>query len=114
MKNKTIFQRLCIGLRKGYLTPTLPDNIIKLQNTVFIRFIRVLGGISFILIVTRRLDLLGNGLLYTTCLSLCIIFIIMFNLYLIYINYFRIKHMYKVLKSDQLYIHKSPFENRKL
>ena len=45
--NNQILKRLFIGFKKGLLTPTLPDNIIKLQNYPLIRII------SFLLIVSK-------------------------------------------------------------
>lgn len=102
--NKTIFQILSIGLKKGWSTPTLPPQLVTLHNNVFIRLIRVLGGISSILILTQRLDFLGKGLLYLICLGICVVFSIILSLYLIYINYHRIKHMYKTLKNGDLKI----------
>lgn len=107
---KTIFQRLSLGLKKGWSTPTLPNHIIILQNHIFIRILRVLGGISIILIITHRLEALGNGMLYIMFLYLCLIFSFMFSIYLLYINYHRIKHMYKVLKNNDLEIRNSPFD----
>lgn len=32
---KTIFQRLFLGAKKGFITPTLPDFIIALQKKPF-------------------------------------------------------------------------------
>ena len=49
MKNNTI-NRLFIGFKKGFFTPTLPDKIIKIQSYPIIRFIRFLAGISLIFI----------------------------------------------------------------
>jgi len=110
LKKKTIFQRLVLGFKKGWSTPTLPNHIIKLQNNVFIRFLRVLGGISIILIITHRLEILGNGILYNICLIICIVFSLIFSIYLLYVNYHRIKHMYKILKNDEIEIRNSPFD----
>jgi|ERR1700675_487802 len=95
-KFSNIMNRLLIGFKKGLSVPTLPDHIIVLQNNVFIRILRVLGGLSVILIVTHKLNFLGNGILYIICLSICTILTFMFTIYLLYINYYRIKHMYKV------------------
>lgn len=103
--NKTIFQSLFLGLKKGWSTPTLPSQLLTLHNNVFIRFLRVSGGISIILIITHRLDFLGKGLLYLICLVICLVFSFIYSLYLIYINYHRIKHMYKTLKNRDLDIH---------
>lgn len=110
MGKRTLYQRLFLGIKKGLLTPTLPEHIIALQNNVFIRLLRVLGGISLILTVTHRLDSLGDGLFYIFCIYLCLILNVMFSIYILYRNNHRIKHMYKLLKSDALYVHNSPYD----
>lgn len=58
MNNKTIFQRLITGFKKGYNTPTLPENILHLQKNVFIRYFRIISGFSALLLVTGRLDII--------------------------------------------------------
>jgi len=107
---KNIFQRLFKGVKKGLFTPTLPDHILALQKNVFIRLLRVIGGISIILILTHRLEYLGSGLLYLIVLCACTFFSLLFSFYLLYINCYRIKHMYKLLKSDKLDVRNSPFD----
>ena len=108
--NKKIFSRFFIGLKKGILTPTLPNHIILLNNNPIIRIFRVLGGISILLILTHRLDYLGDGLLYLYTLVLCTVLALLFSLYLIFLTYHRIKHMIKVLKSDDLDVRNSPLD----
>jgi hypothetical protein len=101
-KYRSFSSRIYTGVRVGVITPTLPANILALQNNPIIRILRVLGGISLILLLTQRLNVLGSGLLYLTALYVCFIIIIFFSIYLMYINYHRIINMYKVLNSDQL------------
>lgn len=110
MKNnkKNILSRFFIGAKKGIFTPTLPNHIILLNNNPIIRIFRVLAGISILLILTHRLNYLGDGLLYFSVLVLCTVLALLFGLYLIFITYHRIKHMIKVLKSDELDIRNSP------
>lgn len=108
MINKNIFARFFIGVKKGLFTPTLPNHIILLNNNPIIRILRVLGGISILLILTHRL--FGNGLLYFTALVLCTVLAIIFSFYLIFLTYHRIKHMIKVLKSDELDVRNSPLD----
>jgi hypothetical protein len=43
---KSLTQRLLIGLKKGYNTPTLPVKILEIQKYPLIRILRFLGGIS--------------------------------------------------------------------
>lgn len=97
-------------LKKGLFTPTLPNHIIQLNNNPFIRIFRVLGGISILLILTHRLDYLGNGLLYFSVLVICIVLAFCFSFYLLYLTWHRIKHMIKLLKSDELDVRNSPLD----
>jgi len=106
----SVFKRFKLGVKKGIFTPTLPQNIIILQQNVFIRFLRVMGGFSMILIISNRLYSLGTGLLFSICMSICIFFSLIFSLYLFFISYHRIKYMIKVLKSDDLDIRNSPLD----
>lgn len=85
MKNKTTFKRLIIGFKKGYLIPTLPDNIIKIQSYSIIRIIRFLGGFSFLLIVSKSYL---NYSFYT--LYIAMFFVLLFTIYHIIISYYRI------------------------
>lgn len=105
-----ILTRFYIGVKKGLFTPTLPYHIIQLNNNPFIRIFRVLGGLSILLILTHRLDYLGDGLLYFYALVLCTVLAILFSFYLIFLTYHRIKHMIKVFKSDELDVRNSPLD----
>lgn len=101
LKKTILFQ----VLKKGLLTPTLPDHIIEFQNKLYIRIIRVLGSLSLVLLLSHRLELYFTGVYYSIAIYICFIFILMFNIYIIYINYHRIIHSIKVLRSDKLDIH---------
>ena len=94
---KTIFSRLLIGLKKGYNTPTLPENILKFQSLIYIRILRVLGGISFLFILSKHYL---NYHIYFLYISMFIA--TLFTIYHIIISYHRIKHMKKVLRSGHL------------
>ena len=96
MKNQ-IFKRLFIGFKKGLLTPTLPDNIIKLQSYPIIRIIRFLGGFSFLLIVSKSYLNYSYYVLY-----FAMFFVLLFTVYHIIISFYRFKHIFKLLKSDKL------------
>jgi hypothetical protein len=105
MKRKTKSQRIIYGLKLGWNTPTLPENILKFQKHPLIRILRVLGGISTILILTKKSLLFPSFFLYIFLLLTFAFFI-----YHIYISYHRIIHMYKVLKSDKLDVKNSPID----
>jgi|SRR5882672_1774625 len=100
-----IFQRLKLGIIKGLLTPTLPDHILKIQNHPLIRILRVLGGLSFLTLLSNKYL---NAPLYIIYVTFFIAFV--FLIYHIVISYFRIKHIYFLLKSDKLDIKNSPLD----
>ena len=106
MKN---FTKTSISVfKKVYNTPTLPDHIIKLQDKLIIRIIRVLGGLSIILLMSKRLNTIFTGLLLDLLNLICFIFMIIFVIYNLYIMYHKIVHTIKTLKSDNLDIRNSP------
>ena len=105
-----IISRFYIWIKKGLFTPTLPNNIIQLNKNPLVRIFRVLSGISILLVLTRRLDYLGEGLLYLSATVLCTVLAFLFGLYLIFLTYHRIKHMIKVLKSDELDVRNLPLD----
>lgn len=59
------------------------------------------------LIMSHKLELL-DGIYYIIAFSIAVLFAILFYIYLLYLNYHRIRHAYKVLKSDELEIRNSP------
>nr|AKM22541.1 hypothetical protein [Cordyceps militaris]AKM22560.1 hypothetical protein [Cordyceps militaris]AKM22571.1 hypothetical protein [Cordyceps militaris]AKM22632.1 hypothetical protein [Cordyceps militaris]AKM22648.1 hypothetical protein [Cordyceps militaris] len=107
MRKQNLMQRFITGAKKGIFTPTLPNNILKIHNNFITRIFRILGGISILLILTHRLEYLGEGLLYPTALVLCTVLALFFGLYLIFITYHRFKYIIKILKSDELDIRNS-------
>ena len=107
---KIIFYRLFVGFKKGFLTPTLPKNIVQFNTKPLIRIFRVLGGISVLIILTHRLYYLGDGFLYVCALTLCTYLATIFGFYLIFLTYHRIKYMVKVFKSEDLDVRNSPLD----
>lgn len=41
------------GIKKGYSVSTLPVKLEKFYNHIFIRILRVIGGICFVILVTK-------------------------------------------------------------
>lgn len=105
MLNKTIAQRLWIGFKKGYNTPTLPDHIIKFNSIIYIRIISFLGGISFLIILGKSY-VQSPKYIY----NIAFIFAIIFTFYHFYLIYYRIQHMVRVIMSDEFDIRNSPLE----
>lgn len=51
---KTLWQRFLMVIKLGWSTPTLPDNVLLFQMHPLIRVLRVLGGISTVLVLTKK------------------------------------------------------------
>ena len=105
-KKRTFFKRFIIGLKVGWNTPTLPDNILKLQLHPLVRILRVLGGISTLYLLSNKASQYSIYIFY-----FAFFFCLSFFIYHIYISYHRIKHIYKTLKSDKLDIKNSPLDH---
>ena len=102
---KTIFTRITTGLKKGWSTPTLPVNIMTFKNNPIIRIFRALGGLSFIIILGRTKLNFPNYFLY-----LFLIIALLFTVYHFVITFFRIKHIYMLIKNGELDIRNSPLD----
>lgn len=100
MKNnttkKTIQQRLLIGAKLGWNTPTLPENIIKFQMNPLIRILRVLAGVITIFLLSIKASSYSVFIFYLA------LFAFLFFIYHIIILIIRYKHIYKTLNSDKL------------
>ena len=94
---QNILLRLLKGFKKDFITPTLPDNIIKFQSYPLIRILRFLGGLSFIFILSKSYL---NYSIFTLYLSM--LFAFLFTVYHFVISCYRIKHIIKLIKSDKL------------
>jgi hypothetical protein len=105
LEKRTKFQSILLGLKKGWETPTLPENIIKLQLHPLIRIIRVLGGSSFLFILSKRYLNYNGYILY-----ICMFFALIFTIYHFIITFYRIKHAIKLFKNKELEVRNSPLD----
>nr|YP_009936103.1 hypothetical protein [Sanghuangporus vaninii]YP_010714101.1 hypothetical protein P2X57_mgp01 [Fuscoporia gilva]QNS39945.1 hypothetical protein [Sanghuangporus vaninii]WDD39664.1 hypothetical protein [Fuscoporia gilva] len=102
MKN---LKKYLLAIQKGLTTPSLPEDILKLQLHPIIRILRVLGGLSTLFLITDRVQQYSLPVyFYVIAMSITFIFFI----FHMYITYHRIKHIRKLLKSDKLDIRNSP------
>lgn len=85
---KTFPTRVVAAIKKGYNTPNLPPHILELQNRLYIRFLRFVGGISLMYFLCTKLDGAHMYLKFIIGFNL-----IVFMLYNGYITYHRIRHM---------------------
>lgn len=99
MKKLNWLQRVKVGLRKGWETPTLPDHILKIEKHPFVRLFRVIGGICVGILLTRRYIWFPSPFLY-----LFVFFALIFTIYLITLFVLRLYHIYKSIKNKDLEI----------
>jgi hypothetical protein len=98
-------EQLKVGIIKGWKTPTLPPHIIDFQNKPIIRILRILGGLSYLILLSKSYF---DAQAFIKFIALFFAFI--FCLYHLYIYYHRIKHIRYVIKSGQLDIRNSPLQ----
>ena len=104
-KNKTILSRIWVGVKLGWNTPNLPPKVIEFQAHPLIRIFRVLGGVSTVLILTKKSLIFPAFFLYIFFLLSLAFFI-----YHTIISYFRMTYMYKTIQSDKLDVKNSPVD----
>lgn len=97
--------RLKKAIVLGLRTNSLPEHIIVLQKNPIIRIIRVLGGVSLLLILSKSLTGFSIFFLY-----LALFFSVIFCFYLLYINYYRFLHVIATLRSDKFDVRNSPLD----
>jgi hypothetical protein len=103
MNKKTLFQRIIIGVKLGWKTPTLPEKVIKFQAHPLIRVFRVLGGVSTLYLLSNKAS---NYYIYMFYVAF--FFCFLFFIYHVILSFFRVKHIYRILKSDKLDVRNSP------
>jgi hypothetical protein len=104
-KNKTIFQRITIGLKHGWNTPMLPDKITVFNNYPLVRIFRVIGGLCVLSVLLKKHLLLWIPLQYI------ILFVAFLHiLYFVIINTIKYFYgIYKLWKGD-LNVRNSPLD----
>ena len=103
-----ISKRITKGIQKGWVVPTLPLSIANFHNHPITRIFRIIGGLS-ILITLGRISLnineIPNYILYTSNFISILFFIYMFAF-----SIFRLIHVFKVLRTDELDVKNSPLD----
>lgn len=102
---KNFFLRTFTGIKKGLLTPNLPEEILAFQKNPIIRIFRVIGGLS-------TLTLLGRGYFesHGFIIYISIFFSLIFFIYSVYISIHRYRHLKKLLKNNDLDVKNSPLD----
>lgn len=105
MKKFTFFDRTLIGLKKGWLHPTLPKILLKLELHPFIIKFKLLSIISILLILTKAYEKFNINVIY-----ILIIISGLFVIYKTFLNYYRIQHIYYSIKKGALDVRNSPID----
>lgn len=106
MDQKPILEQLKIGIIKGWNTPTLSEDFIKWLNEPQIRIFRVLGGVSYLIMLGGITHITVPFPIYLCCLFISFTFLI----FHFYISYNRIKHIRYLWKNGYLDVRNSPFQ----
>ena len=101
-KEKTKFQRFVHGVKLGFKLSLLPDRVAKLHNHPFTRIFRVIGGISFILLIGGGVT--RGSLLFYVILSLAILQLI----YIMIIATIKFCYYIYLLINGKLQVRNSP------
>jgi hypothetical protein len=84
----------------------LPNHIIEFNHNIFVRIFRILGGICLLLILSKKVFDFNPYIIYV------VIFInLIFLIYQFVLLIYRIRNIYKILKSKDLEIRNSPLNN---
>lgn len=106
-KIKTVIKSLAKGLKKGWVTSTLPEYITKFNNKPIVRLFRFLGGLS-VIITLGKVNFSFDFPIYIFYISFFIT--ILFFVYMLVINIIRLIHIIKILRSDELDVRNSPLD----
>lgn len=94
------------GISKAHNHPMLPVEIQKLHDHILVRALRVIGGVCFLLTVSQNYELFIFPLDY-----FIIVIAIIHNLYIMYINAYKIKYSWKSLFNKDLEVRNSPLDS---
>jgi len=104
-RNKTILQRIWLGIKLGWKLPSLPASVEKYHNYPLTRIFRVIGGISIILFLSSP-SWVGNSYFYWIVFILAMLQF----LYIIVISLIKIGYIVYLWKNKNLEVRNSPLD----
>lgn len=105
-KNKTILQRIWLGLKLAWKLPSLPSQMDRFHNYPLIRIFRVIGGISIILFLSSS-SWIENFYFYWVVFSLAMLQFI----YITVISIIKIGYIIYLWKNKKLEVRNSPLDH---
>ena len=97
------------GIKFGWNIPTLPPHIIAFTLHPLIRILRVLGGISVLMLLSKK-TLLFPTAIQSSVLIICIFISMIYLIYHLYITYHRIRHVRFLFKTRAYEVRNSPLD----
>lgn len=101
---KTNLQRFVFGMKKGFALSLIPDNVLIIHNNPFVRILRVVSGICFLLWMSKLYIKLGINLWV-------ILFMAFIHLvYILILSIIKIKHLIYLWRNGYLEVKNSPLD----
>jgi hypothetical protein len=63
--NKTLYSRIIFGIKSGWNMPYLPEHILKLNNNIYIKILKILGPLSVLIMISGISKQFDNIIYYT-------------------------------------------------
>ena len=51
-KNKNLISRIWYGIKSGWSLPIYPEHIVKLENNLYVKIFKVIGGICLFSVIS--------------------------------------------------------------
>ena len=103
VKNKSIKQRIWIGIKEAWDIELLPSFIVNFENKTSVKIAKLIGGMSMFLIISDLAHKLNIFLYYITFL-ISLVYI----LYRIYLAFYAIIGYINIIRKGKFIVRKSP------
>ena len=103
---KTILNVISRVVKLGWNTPTLPEKVMNIHNHPFVRFFRVVGGISIITVLSNK-----HLFLFLPFKFIVLFLALLHFIYISSISIIKLIYGFKILKSDKLNVINSPLDH---
>jgi riboflavin transporter FmnP len=93
-----LLKNIIIGIKKGYNIQILSDKVLFIMNHPISRILRVIGGISFLLTISKSIKLLTTSKIIIIIIQ---ILGMIFMVYCLILNIYRIKRVIEIIKNKE-------------
>jgi hypothetical protein len=104
-----LLKSIIIGIKKSNSIQILPNRVLLIINNPISRILRVIGGISFILTISKSIILLTTNKIIILIIQISgIIFIS----YCLILNIYRVIRIFKIIKNKEYEVRNSPLDKK--